>query len=1054
MQTGHFDECLFFLADSKEMSSMWPLNTDSSSLEIFITGLGTPALVASCAGELVIWFVLHAVKGLAKKSPMRLVMFGLRAGMGTLAFFGLFHLVGRFIYLSGNWPLVAVAALGAIVMELIISLYGAERRVSGKAAGQVMLALRLLAVLCPLFMLLQPVYTRDLERRFQREIVVLLDDSQSMRFSDESSTVSEKLRIAALFDVRAATRDQNLTDVQRKLRVIEDRLRIEARALIAPEGVSPSAANALIARRIAPLREFINRAMSETAGLQTMIALERQRFPDIPGTTKQVLSDYDKRIAQNVTAVFGEAAKAIQDGDYRAASAHVDSLARQLRFILERLPDAIRELDQAYFQSLSESDQRIIDDVARRSRRKIAERVLRRVDDGGKTIIDVLGEKYKLRFLRFGRDAGGWEFARNEEDATKPDDAEFDPGRTDFTAALEKVLQQVPAGDLAGVIVLSDGRHNGERGVEEAVRRLALQDAPVCSVVIGSIVGPRDASVVDVRVPESIYLDDRALIQADLKLDGLEGRDITVRLFREDEAIDEQVITVGTGAEASRATVRFSHTPDAKGIFKYSVRIAPLSDELLDTNNRRDFEVAVTDDRIDVLLVDGYPRWEFRYLRNLFYGRDKSVHLQYVLTNPDQIEGAQPAPGSAASASRPFGEAEATALPQSREEWAKFDAIIIGDVPPNMISNDDWRSIMTAVSERGSLLVTIAGPRYMPHAYQDPLFREMLPVIYEPGMRTRFNGPESAYQLKMTAEGSSSLIMQQSANPEINEMVWGSLPPLMWRYQPDGIKAGAEILAYAQPLGEGELSIEEQRSHSLIVAQRYALGKSLALNFDRTWRLRYGVGDIYHHKFWGQVLRWAAGENLRAGNDLVRLGTDRLTYAPGDPVNVMAKVLTESYVPLIGGTVAIGLYRDDKLILRKSLKPRADSNGMHDTMLERITEPGRYRLVLESPEVRRILTAIGKEDVETEFIVEEPSDRIELTELAANPVFLESLAALSAGAVADPDDAASLLNFLGDPGKIVRERRETSLWDNLILLGILLVLITAEWLVRRKAGLT
>ena len=59
--------------------------------------------------------------------------------------------------------------------------------------------------------------------------------------------------------------------------------------------------------------------------------------------------------------------------------------------------------------------------------------------------------------------------------------------------------------------------------------------------------------------------------------------------------------------------------------------------EVFTTNNDWPLEVAVTDDRTNVLLVDSVPRWEFRYLRNLFYGRDKSVHLQYVLLNPDEI---------------------------------------------------------------------------------------------------------------------------------------------------------------------------------------------------------------------------------------------------------------------------------------------------------------------------------------------------------------------------------------------------------------------------------
>ena len=43
---------------------------------------------------------------------------------------------------------------------------------------------------------------------------------------------------------------------------------------------------------------------------------------------------------------------------------------------------------------------------------------------------------------------------------------------------------------------------------------------------------------------------------------------------------------------------------------------------------------------------------------------------------------------------------------------------------------------------------------------------------------TQLNGPETAYRLRLTAEGRSSLVMQQSLDPNLNQMVWGSLPPM------------------------------------------------------------------------------------------------------------------------------------------------------------------------------------------------------------------------------------------------------------------------------------
>ena len=59
--------------------------------------------------------------------------------------------------------------------------------------------------------------------------------------------------------------------------------------------------------------------------------------------------------------------------------------------------------------------------------------------------------------------------------------------------------------------------------------------------------------------------------------------------------------------------------------------------------------------------------------------------------------------------------------------------------------------------------------------------------------------------------------------------------------------------------------------NALVVSQVYGRGKVLLLAFDETWRLRYKAGDIYHHRFWGQIMRWGVGEKLRAGEPGLRL---------------------------------------------------------------------------------------------------------------------------------------------------------------------------------------
>ena len=69
----------------------------------------------------------------------------------------------------------------------------------------------------------------------------------------------------------------------------------------------------------------------------------------------------------------------------------------------------------------------------------------------------------------------------------------------------------------------------------------------------------------------------------------------------------------------------------------------------------------------------------------------------------------------------------------------------------------------------------------------------------------------------------------------------------------------------------------------VLAAQPYGLGKVLWVGTDGTWRWRHRVGDAYHHRFWGQAVRWAASGKLAAGNRLVRFGPSRPKERPQRP---------------------------------------------------------------------------------------------------------------------------------------------------------------------------
>ena len=78
---------------------------------------------------------------------------------------------------------------------------------------------------------------------------------------------------------------------------------------------------------------------------------------------------------------------------------------------------------------------------------------------------------------------------------------------------------------------------------------------------------------------------------------------------------------------------------------------------------------------------------------------------------------------------------------------------------------------------------------------------------------------------------------------------------------------------------------------------------------------------------------------------------------------------------------------------------------------------------------------------------------VELSETTLNRPLLETIAELSGGRVIEPNQTSSLASLFLTGDETREELRETTLWDHWLLLIILLAVLTAEWMVRRGAGL-
>lgn len=998
--------------------------------------------------------------------------------LGTSACWTLFQLMGRYLFLQTRWHLLFVAFLSVLCIEGVSVLYRREvSTIHRRWLPRILVGCRMGAVCVLLFILLQPVLVGENTRVIRRQVVVLLDDSASMNFRDKYWTDAERLEIADALGLIPSNKPAPFSGfseaTEQRRKAVADRIAeldglgqqkppYDELKAFAQEGIRHWT-------EVADQMDELGKSLSsEHANLVAML-------PRISAFVRQTLVPNIKMFEDQVGR--GN----VPARDLKGALTRIDGNLSYLMPIAPQLQQAglLLRLD-----GFSKEEREKIFSVSDTTRSAIARRLLTEKLWNGKTAIERLQKDFDLRIYRFGSEAepdpelkraGVVAESNGIDDKEKAKEASF-RAATDFTSALEKALTDIPYEELAGFLILTDGRHNGDAGVDAVSRRLGGSGIPIHSIIIGGSRLPSDLAIGVATAPESIFLGDKVRISGSIAATGYFNKSAKLSLYLGDDLLEEETILIK--AEEYEQEFRFTHIPEEKGVVRYRLVVETPENDEFPENNEWALDVSVMDDRTNVLLVDSRPRWEFRYLRNLFYGRDKSVHLQEYLHHPDVVAGQPNEPLPPADVSRKFGDSESGSYPRNRAAWSKFDVIILGDLseeelPPEVVSD-----IKYCVEQRGALLVSIAGPEAFPHAIRNPEMLSLLPIEVKPTLEKGVSSDETSFRFRLAPSGRNHPVMQQSTSSYENDQIWNDLPEMYWRHPVTNVKSGAEVLAYAEPADAPETEMfardtakmldqdpgkavemmtkfrEMQRNNALIAVRNQGRGKVLQLMTDRTWRLRYRVGDTRHHRFWGQVLRWGAGEKLRAGNQYARIGTDLLRYAPNDPVTVQARFQDTSFQalndlkPEVFVTDSLG-----KEIRSIRLRYREDSNGFYEGELAPIQKPGYYKVHLRCPEAGRILGGKWPEVSEAQFVVVTSRRPAEFVKVSASWDTPRRMASVSGGLVLPPSRLGEALDRYGEGNRVMHERSEIYLWDHPLLFLLLIGLLTAEWILRKRVSL-
>jgi hypothetical protein len=634
---------------------------------------------------------------------------------------------------------------------------------------------------------------------------------------------------------------------------------------------------------------------------------------------------------------------------------------------------------------------------------------------------------------------------------------------TDLGPPLQRALEPGGTGKLLGVILLTDGQHNRGSPPLALAGELGERGVPIYAVALGSKQPPVDVAVVEVQAPAQVFKDAEATVAARVRVQGLPAQQLAVELHGLPGEVKQEKKIQHDGSNRVYL-VEFAVKLEQIGTQRLDIHAQPTLKSVEETtteNNRLATVVRVAAEKSRILIVEDEPRWEYYYLETALV-RDPDLHVERVLLSPPRL-------GTAPDDKlEKLGHAKRRLpdLVQGKEDplW-QYDGIVLGDVPPERLPLAERQRLERYVADRGGTLMLVAGKRHLPLGYlpftaDDPLGK-LLP-IENPQPRTSKQG----FAPVLTEAGEKTPFFQIEASAEASRQRWAELPKHFWGVIGNA-KPGGTVLARAVDPGAGlpltpgpspqEGERGESQAHGLIVQQHYGFGKVLFIGLDSTWRWRYRVGDRYHHRFWGQLMRWAVSDPfLPEGNRFIRFGAKAPVYRHDQEIELLARFGEEVALPT-SVKMKILRQRDGQpaeTAAEVTLVPQEKRPRQWEAKIKQLP-PGTYRLEVDIPELRDKLA--DSEAGKPHGFTVTPPESAEHADLATNWELLQTLAAASGGRVFSAAEADELPGLLARQVQRREIRTEERPWQDLPLagwvLGTLIGLLTIEWSLRKLAGL-
>ncbi|MCL5991295.1 MAG: hypothetical protein M1419_04260 [Bacteroidetes bacterium] len=192
---------------------------------------------------------------------------------------------------------------------------------------------------------------------------------------------------------------------------------------------------------------------------------------------------------------------------------------------------------------------------------------------------------------------------------------------TDISKALKWVSSNAEKENIQAVLLITDGAFNtGNNPIYDA----EFLGKPIFTIGIGDSTEPHDVSIQSIITNENIYINNPVPVNVNVKVNGYNEGELTLKLLDNDATIGEQKFTVHPDKKSFTAV--FEYSPKQEGIRKLTTVVSTLNNEITTKNNSANEFVNVLKNKRKIAIFAGSINPDYSFVKNSFLS-EKGVEL-------------------------------------------------------------------------------------------------------------------------------------------------------------------------------------------------------------------------------------------------------------------------------------------------------------------------------------------------------------------------------------------------------------------------------------------